>query len=107
MSDIQTLVSGAFKEASTRGGAANANNALPHGVIPFPAKLSARERRALASAILYKACTLKTTEQWVKESAERFLGVNDLYEIRMDGYEFTMMFLMNFKDENICAVNFD
>lgn len=102
MSELNSLISGAFKEASERGVVANINRELPQGVVPFPARIGTKERRALASIILFKASTLKTTEEWVKESAEAYLKVNELYAIKVSRYEEAVNFLMEFNDENYC-----
>lgn len=61
-------------------------------------RIGAKERRALASIILYKASTLRTTEAWVKESAEIFLGVNDLNRIAVKDYEDALSYLIEFNE---------
>lgn len=103
MSKIETLVTAAFQEAARHPLPANTKPMNAPGVALFPRRIAASERKTLASIILFKACTLKTTEAWVKETAEMFLNVTDLYTIKITDYDKAVNFLMGFEDENFSA----
>lgn len=106
MKTIESMVADAFKAAARRELTTNSNSVSKvKGVVSFPARITARERHTLASLILYKASMLRTTEAWVKESAETHFGINDLDALRTSDYEAVVNFLMLFEDEDIGVVN--
>lgn len=86
------MIEALFEDALSAKTAANSN----YGPVLAKITIGGRDKHSLSAILMFKATVLQTTEEWIKEQAEMFLGVDDLFVIDLHDYESAVNFLMNF-----------